>query len=544
MSTNSDLADRFREIADLLDLAGEKFKPEAYRRAARTIESLTEDVRAVSGRGELDALPGVGEAISEKIREFLRTGTMEYLERLRRGSPPGLLEIMRLQGIGPKTARRFWTELGVEGPAELSAAIEAGRLVALKGFGPKKIELIRKALTPASAPTARTPLRIAARVAEGIVAHLRRTAPIDQIEVAGSLRRGRESVGDIDILVTSNEPERVFDAFSALPELRETVLRGPTKETIRVSAGLQVDLRVVEPAAFGAALQYFTGSKDHNVRIRSLARDRGLKINEYGVFRGEDLVAGVTEADVYATLGLSLIPPEIREDQGEIAAASSGTLPGLVSASDLHGDLHVHVEADEPEARVRERFERARARGWQYLGVVLSPWSATAAARWRARSSPGLTVLVAEELRSWGLPPRGDPASGPDYWILRAEAAGPPTRDATTPARVVGHLTTGEEGAPSDPAAAAPWLDWAAASKVALEVTEAGAAGGLDAPLVHRLMEREGRVHVTGSGEDDIALGLALRTARRGWAIPARVLNTEVLSALRSSRPPANPKKR
>jgi DNA polymerase (family X) len=542
MSTNSDLADRLGEIADLLDLAGEKFKPEAYRRAARTIESLTEDIRSVAGRGELDTLPGVGEAISEKIREFLRTGSIEYLERMRRGSPAGLREIMRLPGIGPKTARRFWTELGVEGPAELAAAIDAGRLASLKGFGPRKIELVRKALAPASAPTARTPLRTAARVAAGIVAHLRRSAPLDQVEVAGSLRRGRESVGDIDILVTSTEPERVFDAFGALPDLREIVLRGPTKETIRVAEGMQVDLRVVEPAAFGAALQYFTGSKDHNVRLRSLARDQGLKINEYGVFRGEERVGGASEAEVYATLGLALIPPEIREDQGEIAAAAAGTLPRLVAPSDLHGDLHVHVADFETEERISARIAQARARGWSYIGVVSAPWSSEAAELWRSRSTPELTILVGGELAGWG-PAPADPPGHPDYWVLRAEEAGPPPRDATTPAWLVGHLRTGAEGAPADPTAASVWLEWATTAATALEVTGAGASDGLDATLVHRLMERGGRLHVTGSGDDDVALDLAVRTARRGWATPDRVLNARALEELRPSKRPGRSSK-
>jgi DNA polymerase/3'-5' exonuclease PolX len=548
MSTNSELAERFREIADLLDLAGEKFKPEAYRRAARTIESLTEDVRAVSGRGELDSLPGVGDAISEKIREHLATGSIEYYERIRRGSPPGILEIMRLPGIGPKTARRFWMEVGVEGPAELLAAIDAGRLASLKGFGPRKIELIRKALQPASAPAARTPLRTAARVAEAIVAVLRQTQAVDQIEIAGSLRRGRESVGDIDILVTSTEAERVFDAFSALPERRETVLRGPTKETILVEHGLQVDLRVVEPAAFGAALQYFTGSKDHNVRLRSLARDRGLRINEYGVYRGEERIGGTTEAEVYATLGLALVPPEIREDQGEIAAAAAGTLPNLVAPSDLRGDLHLHVEATESDERIGARIELAKARGWEYLGVIISPPSAVASDRWRARSSGGVTVLVGRELTSWASSSEGNASERPDYWILKADEAGPPPNRAIRPGPVlpllVGHLTTGAEAAPSDPALASPWIDWAVDSQVALEVSEVGAGGGLDANLVHRLMERGGRVHISSGADDAVALALALRTARRGWSIPDRVLNASSLASLRPAGRPARPVRR
>jgi len=548
MSTNSELADRFREIADLLDLAGERFKPEAYRRAARTLESLTEDVRAVSGRGELDALPGVGAAISEKIREYLRTGSIEYYERLRLASPPGLLEILRLPGLGPKTARRFWIELGVEGPGELAQAIEAGRLAPLKGFGPRKIDLIRKALAPASAPGARTPLRTAARLAEGIVTALRRTAPIDQIEVAGSLRRGRESVGDIDILVTSTEPERVFDAFSALPERREISLRGSTKETILFGDGIQVDLRVVEPAAFGAALQYFTGSKDHNVRLRSLARDRGLKINEYGVFRGEERVGGTTEAEVYATLGLAFIPPEIREDQGEIALAAAGTLPGLVAASDLRGDLHVHASATATDTEMSEQIARARARGWEYLGVVLPPASSSAAERWRARATDGVAILVGEELRSWEAPSPGPGSTRPDYWLLRADEAGPPPSRTAAPGSdptwLVTHLVTGVEGAQSDPASAASWIDWAVQAGAALEVSDAGAAGGLDGPLAHRLMERGGRLHVTPSGGDDVALGLALRTARRGWTTPDRVLNASARAALRRPPRPGRPARR
>jgi DNA polymerase/3'-5' exonuclease PolX len=537
MSTNSDLADIFREIADLLDLAGEKFKPEAYRRASRSLDSLSEDVRAVSGRGELDSIPGVGAAISEKIREYLRTGAIEYYDRTRRASPPGLLEIMRLPGIGPKTARRFWIELGVEGPQELSAAVAAGRLVALRGFGPRKIELIQKAVTPASAPGRRTPLRAAARRADGILAALRRAAPIDQIEVAGSLRRGRESVGDIDILVTATEPERVFDAFSALPDRREIVLRGSTKETIVFDDGLQVDLRVVEPLAFGAAWQYFTGSKDHNVRLRSLARDHGLKINEYGVFRGEECVGGATEAEVYATLGLSYIPPEIREDQGEIAQAAAGTLPRLVETTDLRGDLHVHASGDASEKEIASTIAQARALGWEYLGVLLSPVTAEARGRWRSLAADAPRILFGEELDHWDLPRSPAAADRPDYHQLRADRAGPPP--ATEPSAryfaplLVGHLRTGAEGSTADPIAATPWIAWAQRSGVALEVTGSGAEDGLDASLVHRLIEGGGRIHIAAGDGDLLSRELAVRTARRGWATRERVLNAAALSELR-----------
>ena len=309
--SNAEAAAIFREIADLLDVLGEKFKPEAYRRAARSIESLTEELSAVAARNELRSIPGVGDAIEEKIRELLATGRIAYHDRLTHEVPPGLLEILRLPGLGPKTARRFWVELGVEGTAELKAAIDAGRLDGMKGFGAKKIEQIRAALSPAPAGSsgARRPIEAAYPLAMAILRALRAGAPVREAEIAGSFRRGRETVGDLDVLVTSEAPEAVFDAFSKLPEVREVRLRGGTKETVVLSNGLQVDLRVVEPEAFGAALQYFTGSKDHNVRLRSLARDRGLKVNEYGVFRGDDRVAGRTEAEVYAALGLAWIPP-------------------------------------------------------------------------------------------------------------------------------------------------------------------------------------------------------------------------------------------
>ncbi len=257
MPSNAEAAETFRTIADLLDVLGERFKPEAYRRAARSIDALTEDLATIAARGELRSVPGVGDAIEEKIREYLATGRIDYLERLRRDVPAGVADLLRIPGLGPKTARRFWTELGVEGPAELLAAIDAGRLAGVKGFGPKKIAQVRAGVeavrgTPA---TSRLPIEAAYPVAMRIVRGLREAAGADRVEVAGSFRRGRETVGDLDILMTSHDPVRAFDVFSALPDIREVRLRGGTKETAILTNGLQVDVRVVEPASFGAALQ-------------------------------------------------------------------------------------------------------------------------------------------------------------------------------------------------------------------------------------------------------------------------------------------------
>ncbi len=311
MPSNAEAAEIFRSIADLLDVMGERFKPEAYRRAARSIDSLTEDLAQVAARGELRSVPGVGEAIEEKLREYLTTGHVHYLDRLQKEVPPGVAELLRVPGLGPKTARRFWVDLGIEGPAELIAALDAGRLAGVKGFGVKKIAQIRSAVEAArgTGPATRLPIETAYPVALEIIRALRERAGADRVEVAGSFRRGRETVGDLDVLVTSREPTRAFDVFSALPEVREVRLRGSTKETVILTNGLQVDLRVVDPGSFGAALQYFTGSKDHNVLVRTLAKDAGLRVNEYGVYRGEQRVAGATEEEVYAALGLAWIPP-------------------------------------------------------------------------------------------------------------------------------------------------------------------------------------------------------------------------------------------
>ena len=543
--TNAEAAAVFREIADLLDVLGEKFKPEAYRRAARSIESLTEDLAKVAARNELRAIPGVGDAIEEKIRELLSTGHVSYHDRLAHEVPPGLLEILRLPGLGPKTARRFWVELGVEGPAELGAAIDGGRLDGMKGFGAKKIAQIRAALAPAPAgeSSARRPIDAVYPVALELLRALRARAPVDRAELAGSFRRGRETVGDLDLLVTSERPEAVFDVFSALPEIGEVRLRGGTKETVLLKGGLQVDLRVVEPEAFGAALQYFTGSKDHNVRLRSLARDLGLKVNEYGVFRGDDRVAGRTEEEVYAALGLSWIPPELREDRGEIDLARAKKVPRLVESSDLVGDLHVHLAPDATAADVDRIVADARVRHYAYVGFVVTSIgtdgmlvraSDEARARLREANGRGLRVLEAVEVAP-GLLPLSMFSEKPEYWIVRPGGAPPPEGSTwgVENARLLAHL--GGDAAASDERLRA-WLGAARSHGLAVEV----------GPGPERLDSRAAQVArslgvplalPTGLGAEanDPTLPVALAFARRAGATAAEVGNsTEV--------PPKGPK--
>ncbi|MGA8302918.1 MAG: helix-hairpin-helix domain-containing protein, partial [Thermoplasmata archaeon] len=475
MPTNTDAAALFRGIADVLDVLGERFKPEAYRRAARSIESLTEGLAQVAARDELRSIPGVGDAIEEKIREYLRTGHVDYYDRLQKEVPPGILTFLKIPGLGPKTARRFWLELGVEGPGELADAIGKGRLAGVKGFGPKKVEQIRLALVGAEGRPSETrlPIEIAYPIAQHLVAGLRAAGGTQEIEIAGSFRRCRETVGDLDILVTSGEPERVFDAFSHLPEVAEVKLRGGTKETVLLSQGLQVDLRVVEPVAFGAALLYFTGSKDHNVRLRSLARDRGLKINEYGVFRGEERVGGRTEQEIYSALELAWIPPEIREDRGEIEAAAKGPLPPLVERTDLTGDLHCHLAPDAGERDVDALVASARHRGLRYLACVVGgvgadgtefSVSASVLAHLETVRARGLIVGRAVEIAGSGNAQRWAKMH-PDLVIVRATAtaSAPPTgRSDVSHAALVTHVG-GEE-------LAREWIAWARRSGAAMEV--------------------------------------------------------------------------
>jgi len=538
MPTNREAAELFRSIADILDVLGERFKPEAYRRASRSIESLTEDLADVAARNELGTIPGVGDAIAEKIREYLSTGRLDYYERLQKEVPPGILELLRVPGLGPKTARRFWLELGVEGPKELADAIDAGRLTGVKGFGPKKVEQIRTALATAAGPSvgARLSIETAYPIAQRLVAGLRAAGGVEAIELAGSFRRCRETVGDLDILVTSAEPERVFDAFSHLPEVKEVRLRGGTKETVVLTHGLQVDLRVVEPAAFGAAWLYFTGSKDHNVHLRSLARDRGLKINEYGIFRGEERVGGRTESEVYTALDLAWIPPELREDRGEIDAAAKGPLPALVERGDLVGELHCHLPIDAGARDVDRVVAAARARKLRYLGFVVASEAADgrrttlspgAAERIGSVRAPGLSILRAVEAGPSG-PPADWSVLRSDYEIVRPLAA-TPEPVAGSRATVIAHV--------GGDAATRRWVTAARAIGAAIEVgpgedrlDSTGARTARDAGvalLVPTGVERP---------EDDPTGPLALGFARRAGAGPSDVRNAAELK--RSGSPP------
>lgn len=547
MTTNQELAEIFRAIADVLDLEGVRFKPEAYRRAARSLESLAEDVRRVHQRGELGRIPGVGDALAEKIREYLSDGRIAYFERVQREVPPGVLELMRLPGVGPKTARRFLVEFGIQGPKELQAALDAGTFVGVKGFGSRKVALLREAVGVGGTER-RRPLVDGWRIAEELRAALAARAPVDRVEAAGSLRRCRESVGDLDLLVTSRDPARVLAAFGTLPAVRSVKLSGTTKETVELHDGLQVDLRVVAPDAFGAALQYFTGSKDHNVHLRTLARDAGLKVNEYGVFRDEEKVAGATEEGVYAALRLPWIPPEMREDRGEIEAALAGTLPPVVASSDLVGELHVHLPERATPADVDRRLEEAARRGWSFVGFIPPATGSLGAdlvahlrSRRRGGSDRAGALLGSEVPLEAATAP-----DGADYVLGSARGRDRPPEPplAIRPVAVV-HLGAGAPGAAPAPDATRAWVDWARDRGVGLEVGPLGSADGLDSAGVRRAQEAQVPVHLTaaagvvadGFGGIDLAVGLA----RRGWLSPDRILNRAEPAPPARAAPPRRP---
>ena len=372
VAANFDIARLFYEMATLLEARDESvFRIRAYQRGAQTLETLTEDVAAIAARGGLTALPGIGRDLATRIEEYLASGRIAQLEALRADLPAGFLTLLEIRGLGPRTARALWEQLGVDSVERLEALCRSKQIIGVAGVRAKTCENILKGIEHWKLGRARTRLSTARGIAEQIGEALRAHGGVEQLEVAGSLRRMRDTVKDIDLLVTSTEPERVIRTFTTLPSVAEVLGQGPTKATVRHHDGLAIDLRVVEPSAFGAALQYFTGSKDHNVRVREIASRRGLRISEYGVFDESTgaRVAGATEEEVYATIGLPWIPPELRENQGEIEAGREGRLPSLVTAADIRGDLHAHTDWSDGHHSLERLVAAAEARGYEYIIV-------------------------------------------------------------------------------------------------------------------------------------------------------------------------------
>lgn len=368
---NADIAAIFEQIADLLEIRGDNpFRIRAYRNAARAVGGFGQDIKSLFDRGrELPKLPGIGADLNAKVHEITATGTCELLLRLHKEFPPAVTELLKLPGLGPKRVKTLFDKLRVHTVEELQRAARAGKIRDLPGFGEKTEQNILQSLATRS-ESRRFKLATATQYAEALVAYLRKMPAVEQAIVAGSFRRMRETVGDLDILVTASAASPVMKKFCSYDEVREILAQGETRASVVLKSGLQVDVRLVPRESYGAALHYFTGSKAHNIAIRRLGQDRGLKINEYGVFRGETRVAGETEASVYEAVGLPFIPPELREDRGEIEAARSGELPRLVSLEDLKGDLHLHSKASDGHHTIREMALAAKQARLQYIAVT------------------------------------------------------------------------------------------------------------------------------------------------------------------------------
>jgi len=371
--TNAEIAATLDQIADLLEFQGANpFRVRAYRNAARTIRDLPESVAEILAAEDrhLTELGGIGKDLAEKIATLSHTGSLPMLDELLAQVPESVLAILRVPGLGPKRAAILYHDLGISSLDQLREACEAGKVRKLKGFGAKTEQAILDGLAIAAQAGVRTYWAEADQIARSITSHLEGCGAIEQMEVAGSYRRGKETVGDLDILVVAADRDPVMDRFGQFAGVVQVLLRGETKMSVRLDQGMQVDLRVVPAESFGAALQYFTGSKDHNVVLRGKAKARGLKINEYGVFRGDRQIAGRTEEEVYAALGLPWFPPELREARREFEWAEAGPLPELVELSDIRGDLHVHSDWSDGADSLEEIAAAAKRRGLQYVAIT------------------------------------------------------------------------------------------------------------------------------------------------------------------------------
>jgi DNA polymerase (family 10) len=562
---NFEIARVFYEIAALLEARQEsRFRIRAYQRAAQTLEALSEDVAAVAARGGLQALPGIGKELAARIEEYLATGAMRHLEALRGDLPAAFPLLLEVRGLGPKTARALYERLGIGTIEQLEDACRSGRIIGVAGVREKTRDNILKGIAAWRAGRTRTPLSVARAIAAQVVAALRAHGGVDRIELAGSLRRGRDTVKDIDILVTSREPARVMRTFASLPAAAEVLAEGPTRATILHQEGLHVDLRVVEPEAFGAALQYFTGSKEHNVRVREIAVRMGLRLSEYGVFDETTgvRVAGATEEDVYAAVGLSWIPPELRENAGEIEAARGGRLPALVTTADLRGDLHAHTDWSDGRHPLDTLVAAAEARGYEYI-IVSDHSQSTAIAN-------GLTVeqLRAQRRLIRELQPRfririlagsecdiladgrmdfpDDALAELDVVLAAVHSRFKQDRAAMT-ARIVRALEhphvdilvhpTGRRLGTRDPYDVDLDAVFAAARRHGKAVEINSSPERLDLPDTHARRAAEAGIPVAISTDthgltelDHIELGIV--TARRAWITPAQVLNARPLEDL------------
>jgi DNA polymerase (family 10) len=368
---NLAVAEIFRDIANILEIKGENvFRIRAYERAAQNIESLSRPVEDFAAQDSLTEIPGVGKDLSERIKELLNTGKIKIYEDLKKSIPEGLLELLNIPSVGPKTAKLLYKELKIKSVSDLENAIKKGKLEGLFGIKEKTIENILRGIEILKKGKERMTLAQATFVADEFVQSLKKLPEVKRISTAGSLRRQKETVRDIDILVISSKPKKVMSAFTKLPMVKDIQAEGETKASVRTNDGVQVDCRVVEEKSFGAALLYFTGSKNFNIKLRQMAIKKGLKVNEYGIFKKEKFVAGRTEEEIFKLFGMPYIEPELREDTGEIELALKHSLPGLIEIEDIKGDLHAHSKWSDGGNSIEEMANAAKDLGYSYLAMT------------------------------------------------------------------------------------------------------------------------------------------------------------------------------
>ncbi len=368
---NSEIAKAFFDLANLLDIKGENpFKVRAYKNAARVIEGLGESIEKMVHEGEdLTKLPGIGKEIAKKIQELVTTGKLKKLEKVKKEVPPTLLDLLSIEGLGPKKVHELYTKLGITNLKELQEAAKKHQISKLRGFGAKTEEKILKGMHLLKQEGIRFLYAVAKPIAFNLKAYLLKAPTIIKVVIAGSFRRAKETVGDLDILATAKEPALVIDYFTQYPDIIEVVVAGDTRATVVLKNMLQVDLRVVQDKSFGAALQYFTGSKDHTIALRNMAIDMGIKMNEYGVFKGNKLLASKDEIEVYKSIGLCYIEPELRENRGEIEAAAKNALPKLITLQDIKGDLHMHSTFSDGIETIKTMAQKAKLLGYEYIAI-------------------------------------------------------------------------------------------------------------------------------------------------------------------------------
>ncbi|MEA3378529.1 MAG: DNA polymerase/3'-5' exonuclease PolX [Nanoarchaeota archaeon] len=371
---NLEIAKIFFDMADLLEIKDIKWKPRAYRKAARTIQYMVPDIAEIYKKGgikKLKGIPGVGEGLAEKIEEYIKSGKVKEYEKLKSKAPKGILQIMKIPGIGPQKAKKLYSRLKIKSIKGLESAAKKHKLLQIESFKEKTEKNILRGIDLVKKSQGRFILGEILSIAEQLHDNIKNISGVDNVDIAGSIRRAKETVRDIDILITSKAPRLVMDAFTKFKDIKSVIAKGNTKSTVILANGIQVDLRIIKPESYGAALQYFTGSKDHDVALRKLAMSKGYKLNEYGLFKknNNQKIAGRFEKKIYNKLGLKFIPPEIRENSGEIASARK-KLPKLMQLSDIKGDLHSHTKYSDGENTIQEMALAARALGYKYLGIT------------------------------------------------------------------------------------------------------------------------------------------------------------------------------